>query len=89
MIGLKPMRELVLLYKQHPDQMSQLLSKVTWYVYGGFNFRCINDTTALLSMLTRFKKVYIYESFHATGQQNSVNKTNCPELYQKLSQIRP
>ena len=86
MISLKPMRELVEWYKSAPDVAGDLLSKVTWYVYGGFNFRCIDDKEALLQMMGRFKRVYIYESYHATAEQNSVNRINSPQLYTLLTE---
>lgn len=82
MFSLKPMRELVKEYAENKEQVKGLVKNVTLYVYGGFNFRCLvrEYGKELIELLYCFKKVSIYESHYATGE-NSVNKQNSPLLY--------
>jgi ankyrin repeat protein len=83
MFSLKPMRELVNEYIKSPNTIKQMISNVTLYVYGSFNFRCITwkYKDELLNLLRGFKKVCIYESFFVSGNENSINKVNASELY--------
>lgn len=85
MISIKPIRELINEFKKNKDLIKSLTSNITMYCYGGFNLRCIKEKDILLELINSFKEVYIYESFFATGQTNSINKDNFSELYQYLS----
>ncbi len=86
MFSLKPMGELMNEYVKNPLLIESLVGKIELYTYGGFNFRCILKyyEKPLLDLLKRFKKVVIYESFLAHGDNNSVNKFNCPNLYRYI-----
>jgi len=89
-IALKPMRELFKVWKDIP---SELLRKTTLVDYGSFNYRCLwgkdpkeklSNSNLLLEMLSQFKKHILYESFLATGLQNSMNKENMSNVYDSL-----
>jgi len=86
MFSLKPMRELMAWYREDSVAIRILLSNVDLYVYGGFNFRSLlkNNMKELPELLQSFKNVYLYESFFATGKENSIDKHNCPVLYKYL-----
>ena len=86
MFSLKPMRELLNKYVKDPILIKYLVSKITLYVYGGFNFRCLawKNKKELLELINSFKKVCIYESFFVSGEINSMNKLNAPRLYNYL-----
>lgn len=93
MVSLKPMRELFGWYLREPVEVTKLIARVSLYAYGGFNFRCLlsrteDRTGKLCEFLRGFKRVSIYETFHATGVQNSMNKTNAPEVYKLLDEFR-
>jgi hypothetical protein len=79
---LKPPRELY-------DIPSETLNKCTMAIYGSFNFRTMFNTInkdAISELInTRFKHVYLYESFLATGINNSINTTNAESLYNKIT----
>jgi hypothetical protein len=78
-VFLKPPRELI----DNLETLKPYLSKATAYFYGGFNFRCIMwqyNKEIILEMLNSFKSVQIYETFHATGSNNSLNQ-NDKEVY--------
>jgi len=79
MFSLKAMRELLEVYSKDPPLITSLLKNVTLYVYGGANFRFVGD--AVLELLPHFKEVHLYESYYATGEENSFTKDNFPELY--------
>ena len=80
-ISIKPMREL----KDIPIHLTQ---KCVLVKYGSFNLRCMFDQWDKNEMAnfinTRFKQVLLYESFPATGTNNSINKNNAPALFQAL-----
>ena len=77
MFSLKPMREILNWYLQDTEKIAQLLSKITLYVYGSFNFRCLFEhKNTLLDIIKLFKSVYIYESFYATPSCNSFDESN-------------
>jgi hypothetical protein len=80
MFSLKAMRELINEYLKDKSLIIPLLSNITLYVYGGANFRFVGDT--VLELLKHFKEVHLYESYYATGENNSITKDNFPELYQ-------
>ena len=88
MFSFKPMRELLNEYAKNPEYIKQLVSNITLYVYGSFNFRCLAslDKTTLLDLLSQFKKICIYESYFVSGNNNSMNKSNAPALYKYLSE---
>lgn len=82
-IFLKPPRELLETF----SELKEYLAKITAYFYGGFNFRCLMLSYAserILEVLNAFKKVHIYESFFATGSDNTINKILDYQLYQVL-----
>jgi len=95
MIVLKPPRELlrVLSDKQlNPE----LLGKCKLWMYGSFNLRCImfpeKDDNAKgkqePEFIRHFKTVRLYESFHATGQENNIHEKNMPDVYASLGEMR-
>lgn len=87
MVFLKPPRELMECF----TELKNDLKCVTSYFYGGFNFRCLMPTyknEQILEMLDNFREVHIYESFHATGSNNTINKNSEPKLYQGLLKLR-
>jgi hypothetical protein len=78
---LMPSRELI--------KNKHLLATKTVYFYGGFNFRSIIESESankkdLLDMLDSCSETYIYESYHATGNNNSINRSKYPEIYKSL-----
>lgn len=92
MIILKPFRELMKHYyychdanqSQKLEKLEKLLSQVTLWIYGSFNFRCILDSYSNVQVekvLKTFKNVYIYESFLATGEQNNINSVTMPKFF--------
>ena len=72
---------------------AQLLSKCELWLYGGFNLRCLaakKDTNSANDhnwWLQRFARVWLYESFHATGQRNSIHDRTMPRLYGALRRV--
>lgn len=85
MISIKPMRELAKLFSKNQN-IKKLLGNITFYAYGGFNFRTLLGTykNVLKEILNSFKEVHIYESFYATGENNSFNKDTFPKLKEIL-----
>ena len=88
---LKPPRELLRLLADHERLARQWLARTTLLVYGGFNLRCVlsrvrptESRQALGALWACCRRVVLYESFHATGQANSVNPDNAPGLYKAL-----
>lgn len=60
-------------------------------LYGGFNLRCVlsrsqprESRAALATLLAAFKRVVLYESFHATGDQNNLSPDNAPSFFARL-----
>jgi hypothetical protein len=88
MFSCKPLRELLSLYLEERHYISQLVSNIDLYVYGGFNFRALKDNQDLKSLLKSFKTVHICESFHAIGLNNSFNQTTAPDLYNYLTNCK-
>lgn len=88
MFSFKPMRELVAEFVKNPDLVKKLVSNVTLYVYGGFNFRCLfkEHKKELMELINSFKKVCLYESYYVSGHKNSMNKSNAPDLYKYLKE---
>lgn len=81
MVMLKPPRELV----NCSEEIKSEISKVTSYWYGSFNFRSVWAHLHILeSLLKQFKSTYIYESYHATGSQNSMQPNNSPITWNNL-----
>lgn len=92
LIILKPFRELMKYWKQIP---TELIEKTTIWIYGSFNFRTLmNDKTnstnteQILNILHSFHRVYLYESFFATGENNDINKLNMPKVYETFSSLK-
>jgi hypothetical protein len=79
MFSLKPMRELVREFSKNEDRVKELVQRIDLYIYGGFNFRLVAEK--ILALLSHFKRVFVYESFYATGEENSMTKANFPRLY--------
>lgn len=51
-------------------------------IYGSFNFRRVVSSgggECMITMMHAFKDVYIYESYHATGTDNTINDDNAPD----------
>lgn len=73
LVILKPCRELIEFAEKYQD----LIKKTKVYFYGGFNFRCLfrkYKPDIVANFISSFKNAYIYESFHALGEFNSLNK---------------
>lgn len=81
-IGLKPPRELIDYTSSLDNQ--KMLKKLTAYFYGSFNFRSIPNKIHLFQILPLFKETYIYESYYATGLNNSMTPENCPLTWKTL-----
>jgi hypothetical protein len=79
MFSLKPMRELVKEFSSNEERVKELVQRVDLYIYGGFNFRLVSEK--ILALLAHFKRVFVYESFYAIGEENSMTKANFPRLY--------
>lgn len=93
MVSLKPMRELFEWYREDQAEVTGLIGKVALYAYGGFNFRCLLSRTEDLSekvceFLNAFKRTVIYETYRATGVQNSMNRQNGEVIYKLLDESR-
>jgi hypothetical protein len=85
-VFLKPPRELM----ENLNELMPYLPKVTAYFYGGFNFRCLmekHDSETITEMLQMFKDTYVYESFHATGHNNSITKKD-KMVYDAINSIK-
>jgi hypothetical protein len=84
MVIMKPPREL-LKAMQDPEANKVLFdllkSKAVVYLYGSFNLRTLRvDNPTLHALLGLFHEVYLFESFHAVGESNSINGTTMPRL---------
>ena len=81
---LKPPRELFGLFLENPDEIKELLKEITCYMYGSFNLRSLNAEPAKLQeFLQSFGELYIYESYHASGSENTLN----PENYSNFDEM--
>lgn len=88
-IQLKPMRELLAVWESIPHA---LRLKTTLAHYGSFNYRSLMDKAdpvgshARIEAMLRsgFGRVVVYESFLATGAQNSITRDSMPALYRAL-----
>ncbi len=91
MFSIKPMRELLALFKKDQKTITDLVKNIELFCYGSFNFITLftdkkwnvydDDKQHLVTLLNSFKKVNIYETFFATGADNSINKEKFPKLY--------
>jgi len=84
LICLKPMRELMEWYMEDPSECSTVCSQIEALFYGSFNFReliKVHSKEAVNELIHQFKKAGIYESFYATGPQNSINDATDPSIY--------
>lgn len=91
MIIAKPPREF--LDCADVPELTEAMGKITALFYGGFNFRCVmarggaaNAAEPVQTMLGKFKETVIYESFAATGANNSVNAIENPKLFSLLNE---
>lgn len=88
MFSLKPMRELLNMYRNNKKKTTSLLSNVTLYIYGSFNFRCIIDkeygSIDLENLLMSFKRVNLYETYFAEAGNGNANRTTMPGLYSHI-----
>jgi len=85
---LKPMRELMKWYVEAPEHCAKVCSQFEALIYGSFNFRKVFEVSTkeqVANFLCTFKRTHIYESFLATGSQNSMNDVTDPELHKVLS----
>jgi hypothetical protein len=87
-IQLKPMRELLQVWQDIPEVLRQ---KTTLAQYGSFNYRSIMDKAdaegshaRIQAMIDGFGHVLIYESFLATGAQNSISSDTMPTLFASI-----
>ncbi len=85
-VGLKPPRELF----DTAHLLKNELKEVVGISYGGFNYRsvCNKDPereARFLTILSYFKSHTTYESFLATGPNNSVNPISDPQLFAAIA----
>lgn len=77
-ICLKPFWELL-------EVKVEILGRCVMLMYGSFNIRAMrgahSDSFLTDFINTSFKYVVLYESFHATSDNNSVNLINAPQLF--------
>ena len=87
---LKPPRELYSLFLEKPDETKGWLSNITCYMYGSFNLRSLHAEPAKLQEFLRsFGKLYIYESYHASGSENTLNPDNYSNFGVMLKTLDP
>ncbi len=66
-----------------------LTDKHVWY-YGGFNFRAVGNNSTVLDLFGKSGSwTHVYESFAATGPNNTLNPVLTPELYELLQKKLP
>ena len=76
-ISLKPIRELVELYSTDVN----LFKNIDFIGYMGFNVRSVLDKYKfeyVMDFLKSFRSVIFYETFHATGENSSLNYNEFP-----------
>jgi hypothetical protein len=73
-ISLKPMRELLEIWKEEPD----IFANITLIGYMGFNVRSImnNREQDIINFFRSFKLVIYYETFLATGSKNNIDEAD-------------
>lgn len=82
-IVLKPSRELFSIPWQH-------ITRSTLWMYGGYNLRCMMKKYTkrnIEAWLRLFNKVYLYESFYASKEDNVINPDNFPLLEKLIDKI--
>jgi hypothetical protein len=75
-VVLKPPVELMAYAAAHPAAAAALFGCATLYMYGSYNFRCLMKrfgTPAILAFIGMFRQAFIYESFFASPDGNSLN----------------
>ncbi len=81
-LGLKPFSELL----DFVD--AERLTTATFCFYGSFNLRCMlskHSATDIADFVnTAFEKTFVYESYFATGEENSASAENFPALFEAL-----
>lgn len=84
MFCLKPMYELMEEYMNNSRKIASVVSNITLYIANVFSLKCIyyKYENNLITLLSHFKKVCIYESYYAFGLDGMINKINEPKLYQ-------
>jgi len=84
LVIMKPPRELFEMYMNDKESTKALLKTVTCYIYGSFNIRSLKaDKSDVLDFLNSFAHLYYYESYRASGSNNSVSNDN----YDKFSKL--
>lgn len=100
-VALKPMREFLHMDAPDKATVRKALSSATLALYGSFNLRCLfwlgrsvvpdagytaRTQQEVLDWFAACKQVLLYESYHATGENNSINHMNMPRVYELLRQ---
>jgi len=67
-----------------------LLAKTTLALYGGFNLRCMYEKGQTREWVAEFInksfcRVVFYESYYATGSENSLSVTEAPHLFKAIA----
>ena len=77
-IIIKPPRELYQAYLNNREETKKIMSNINCYMYGSFNLRSlnVNDLNDLKEFLLSFKNLYIFETYYAFGNDNTVNINN-------------
>lgn len=63
---------------------------MTLVIYGSFNFRSLRREYAqdtILASLGLFHVVYVYESFHAGGADNTITVTRNPQAFAAIARV--
>lgn len=95
MVMLKPPREAFEEFVKN----NQVFNKATVYIYGGFNLRSLyldrdqnkmnNKIVEVNNFLKSFKKVILFETFHAFGKNNGINSKDSPLVFDALEKNFP
>jgi len=86
-VVLKPPRELV---QALSTKNAASVDKCDLWIYGSFNLRCLlkdPNYNPQHIWLRQFRQTWLYESFHATGELNSVQDKVMPKLFTELRSL--
>lgn len=87
LVALKPPRELALCLTLAKTDVS----KCDLWLYGSFNLRCLlnsqKDADTKFGWIHKFQSTMLYESFHATGERNSIHDKVMPNLFARLRSL--